>query len=126
MQERVAANSNAVTIISFNLIHAWLVFEKGYDKIKLVNYNLYQNTNTVIPILTSFYKHNQEHFLFLFQMDDFSAMQGVVLVSQRLVLLEEEEISCIPSGRPEWGFLLNLPSPSRQTLLVKREYQCPV
>ena len=44
---------------------------------KHVKYNLYQNSNTVIPIETNFYKHNQEHFLFLFQMDDFSAMQQV-------------------------------------------------
>ena len=45
--------------------------EKVYDKTEHVNYNLYQNTNTVIPIETYFDKHIQEHFLFLFQMDDF-------------------------------------------------------
>ena len=38
---------------------------------KRVSYNLYQNTNTVILIETNFYKRNQEHFLFLFQKDDF-------------------------------------------------------
>ena len=40
---------------------------------KHVNYILYQNTNTAILIETNFYRHNQEHFLFLFQMDDFFA-----------------------------------------------------
>ena len=60
-------------------------------------------------------------------MDDFSEMQRVVLVSQRLVLLMLEESSpCLPLRRAEWGFLLNLSSPSRQTLSMKREYQCPV
>ena len=59
-------------------------------------------------------------------MHDFSAMWGVVLVSQRLVLLEESS-RCLPLRRAEWDFLLNLPaSPSPPTLLVKREYQCPV
>ena len=94
---------------------------------KHVNYTLYQNTNTVIPIETNFYKQNQEHFLFLFQMDDFSTMQVVVLVSQRLLLLEQEESSpCLPLRRAEWGFLLNFPSLSRQTMLVKKEYQSPL
>ena len=80
----------------------------------------------VIPIETNFLKHIHEHFLFLFQMDNFSAMQGVVLVSQRLVLLLEEESSpWLPLCREDCVFLLNLSSPSRQTLLVKREYQCP-
>ena len=58
-------------------------------------------------------------------MDDFPAMQVVVLVSQRLVLLKESS-RCLPLRRAEWGFLLNLPSPSRQTLLLKKEYQCSV
>ena len=93
---------------------------------KHVKYNLYQNTNTVVPIETNFFEHNQEHFLFFFRKDDFSAMQRVVLVSQRLVLLLEESSPCLPLRRAEWGFLLNLPSTGRQTLLVKREYQCPV
>ena len=102
-------------------------FEKDYDKVKHVNYNLYQNTNTVTPIETNFYEHNQEHFLFLFQLDDFSAKQGVVFVFQRLVLLEEEESSlCLPLRREEWCFLLNLSSPSCQMLLVRREYQSSV
>ena len=91
-------------------------------------YNLYLNTNTVKPIEKNFYKHNQEHFPFLFQMEDFSSMQGAVLVSQRLVLLEEEKSSpCLTLRRAEWGSRLNLlPSPTRQTLLVKSEYQCLV
>ena len=62
---------------------------------------------------------------FLFQIDDFSAMQGVMLVSQRMVLLEENFL-CPPIRRPEWDFPMNLPSPSRETLLVKEGYQCPV
>ena len=38
-------------------------------------------------------------------------MQGAVLVSQRLVLFEEEESSsCLPLRRAEWGFSLNLPT----------------
>ena len=94
---------------------------------KNVNYSLYRNTKTVISIEKYFYKHNQEHFLFLFQKNNFSAIQRVVLVSQRLVLLLLEESSlCLPLRRGEWGFLLNLLTPSRQTLLVKTEYQCPV
>ena len=87
---------------------------------------MYQNTNTVMPIETNFCQGNEEQFLFLFQMDNFSAMQGVVLVSQRLVLLEEESSPCLPLCRAEWSFRLNLPSPSSQKLLVRREYQCSV
>ena len=90
-----------------------------------LNLIFFLKTNTVTPIETIFYKHNEEHFLFLFQMDDFSTMQGVVLVSQRLVLLLlEESFLCLPLRQAEWGFPLNLLSRSRQTLLVKREYQC--
>ena len=64
----------------------------------------------------------------MFQVHTLSAVEGFVLVSQRLVLLEEgESFPCLPLRRAECGFLLNLhPSPSRQTLLVRREYQCPV
>ena len=81
----------------------------------------------VIPFETNFNEHNQEYFIFLFQMDDFSVMQGVVVVSQRLVLfLLEESSLCLPLRQADWGLLPNLPSPSRQTLLVKKEYQCPV
>ena len=48
-------------------------------------------------------------------MDDFSTMQAVVSVSQRQVL---DEGSPYPRlRRAEWGFLLMLPSPSRQALL---------
>ena len=49
----------------------------------------YQNTNTKLPIETNFYKHKREYFEFLFQMDNFSATQGVLLVPRRPVLLEE-------------------------------------
>ena len=72
----------------------------------------------VILIETTFYKHNQEHFFFLLQMDDFSA----TLVSHRLLLLEESS-PCLPLRRAEWGFLLNLPS--RQTLFVKKGVSMP-
>ena len=79
-----------------------------------VKNNLFWNTNTVIPTETNFFERNQEHFLLLFQMDNFSAMQGVVLLSQRLVLLEESS-PCLPFRWAEWGFLLHLPSLSRQS-----------
>ena len=49
------------------------------------NYILYQNKNTVIPIERNFYKDNREQFLLLFQMDEFSATQEVMLVCQGLV-----------------------------------------
>ena len=55
-------------------------------------------------------------------MEIFSAMQGVVLVSQRLVLLEECS-PCPPHCRAEWISLLTRPSLSHQTLLRKRGYQ---
>ena len=70
-----------------------------------------------MPTETNFFTHNQELLLLLFQMDDFSALQWVVLFSQRLVLSgeDEERSTCLPLPRAEWGFLLNLlPSPSRQ------------
>ena len=86
---------------------------------KHVIYTFYLNTNTEIPFEINFYKHNQEHFVFLCEKEDFSAVQGDVLVSQKLVLLEEESSPCLPLRRTERGFLLNLPSPNRQTLLVK-------
>ena len=38
---------------------------------KQVKKTLYKNTKTVLPIETNIYKHNQEHFPFVFQMDDF-------------------------------------------------------
>ena len=76
-------------------------------------YNLYNiQSNTY-----NFSKRNQEILLFLFQVDEFAAIQGVVLVSQRVLLLAESFL-CPPFHRAEWGFLLNLPSLSRQTLLV--------
>ena len=71
MQTSVAANSKAATINSFNLTHVWQIFEKVNDKMKDVNYNLYQNTNTVLLIETTFYKQNRVHFLFLLQNRDF-------------------------------------------------------
>ena len=78
-----------------------------------------------MPIETNFFEHNKEHFLFLFQKDDFSAIQAVVLVSQRQLLLAEG-FPCPLFCQADWIFLLNLASPSRQTLLMKKEYQCPV
>ena len=55
-----------------------LIFpEKGYEKKKHVNFNLYQNTNMLILIETIFCKRNQERFLFLFQMDELSAVWEV-------------------------------------------------
>ena len=57
-------------------------------------------------------------------MDDFSEMQEVMLVSQRLVFMLEKSSPCLPLRRTDWVFLVNLPSPSRHALLVKREYQC--
>ena len=42
-------------------------------------------------------------------MDDFSAMQGVVLVSQRLVLLLEESSLWLPLCQAEWGFFAEPP-----------------
>ena len=56
---------------------------------KYVNFILYQSTQTVTLIETLLITHNQEHSTFLFQMDNFSAMQRIVSVSQRLVLGEE-------------------------------------
>ena len=61
-------------------------------------------------------------FLVLLQIYDFSVIQGLVLVSQRLTLLEE----CFPCPRcrgAQWSFRLIFPSPSRQMLIGKREYQ---
>ena len=44
---------------------------------KHVNYNSYQNTNTVIFIETKFYERNQEHFLFLFQKVDLKLQHDI-------------------------------------------------
>ena len=81
-------------------------FWKGYDKLKHGNYKLYQNTNTVILIETNFYRHNQEHFLFLFQMDDFSAALEDPWVWQNRVLMEEEHSPCLRLRPTQWGFQL--------------------
>ena len=81
--------------------------------------SLNQNTYTKYPLKQFFKKHNQEQFLILDQVDDFSVMYDVVLVSQRLMLLEESSF-CPPCCRPEWGFLLIFPSPSRQTPLGEK------
>ena len=62
--------------------HMSTSFLKGYDKMKQFNYILYQNTYTVKLIETNFYKYNQEHFLFLFQRDDFSVIWEAELVVQ--------------------------------------------
>ena len=58
---------------------------------KHVNYNLYQNTNTVLFIETNFYKHNKEHLLFWFQKGDFLVASEVPWVWQTRVLMEQEE-----------------------------------
>ena len=51
-------------LIQYNLTHIWLVFEKVYEKMKHVNHNIYQNTNTVTLLETNFYKQNRVQFLF--------------------------------------------------------------
>ena len=56
--------------------------------------------------------------------DDFSAVQLVVLASQRLVLLEESS-PCLPFRQADWRFLLILPAPSCQTLLRTTEVSDP-
>ena len=72
-----------------------------------------------MPIETNFYKHNQDHFLFLFQMDQFSAKQGVVSVSQRLVLLLLEESSpCLPLRTSRMGFSAEPPPTSKSSNIV--------
>ena len=58
-------------------------------------------------------------------MDAFSAMQGVMLVSQRLVWLEEESSPCPRLRRADWGFLLNVLSSSQQMLLGKKVISMP-
>ena len=73
----------------FCLPQVCLVFEKGKENIKQVNYIFFQTSYAVKLIETIFYKHCKEDFLLLFQTDDFLALQGVVLVPRRLVLLEE-------------------------------------
>ena len=60
-------------------------------------------------------------------MDKLSKIHWILLVSRRLVLLLEEESSpCLAFFPAEGRFQLNFHSPSRQTLLVKRERQCLV
>ena len=81
------------------LTHVWLVFEKGYDIMKHVKYYLYWKTRKLIRIETNFYKHNQEHFLFLFRMDNFAAMQGVVLLSETGVVGGDASFSSSLSSR---------------------------
>ena len=77
---------------------------EGYDKMRHVNYNLYQNTNTVIHIETNFYRHNQEHFLFLLQKPDFTAVWEVPWVWQTRALMEEENSPCLALHPTQWGF----------------------
>ena len=74
MQKPVAASSKAATTITVINSHVWLVFERGYDKMKHGIYNLCQNTNMVILIETIFYKHKWVHFLFLLQKHDLSVI----------------------------------------------------
>ena len=82
-----------------------------------------ENTNTVLLVGKKICNYIQEHFLFLFQTADFSAMREVVSVSRRLVLLEGSS-PCPLQRWADWSFLLNHPTPSRQTSLVKTGYQC--
>ena len=64
-------------------------WKKQFDGKKQANSFLYRNKYTVLLIEKNFYSHNQYHFLFLFQRDNCSVMQDIVLVSQRVVLLKE-------------------------------------
>ena len=57
-------------------------------------------------------------------MEKFSAKQGIKLVFKRLVLLLEESSPCLLLRREKWVLLLNIPSPIRQKVLVRKEYQC--
>ena len=77
-----------------------------------------QNTFTVILFETSFRKHNQEHFHFLFQWLDFAARQEVDWVSQRLDLWVPNA-PCPPRRRVVWGFPLVFPFQICQALLAK-------
>ena len=55
MQKPVAANKKAAKVITVLISHmSDYFFEKRYDKMKHVNYVLYQNTNTVILNETKF------------------------------------------------------------------------
>ena len=106
-------------VVQLLLSHTSLTrFEKNYDKMKHVIYNLYQNTTTVITIETYFYKYKQEHLLFLFQMDDFSAMSGLRCLSVTGVVAVEREFSLSYSSSSRMGFLMNLPSPSKSSNAV--------
>ena len=84
-------------------------FWKSYDKMKHVKYILYQNTNRVILIETNFNRRNQEHFLSIFQMDNFSAAQEDLWFWQTRVLMEEEHSLCLPLRPTQWGFQLIRP-----------------
>ena len=87
---------------------------------KHVNYNLYQNTNTVILIETNFYKHKRVHFLILLQKHDCSVTWEVRLDAQTRVLLEEHS-PCLALHPTQGGFqLIHGPSINRQILLEKR------
>ena len=87
-----------------------LVFEKGYDEMKIFNYVSFQSTN-MVGIQTNFCKHNQEHFQFLFQMGNFATMPGVGDVSCKFSLSS--------SLSRRIGFLLIFPFSDFQTLQEK-------
>ena len=91
-----------------------------------VNYNLYQNTNTVILIETNVYRHNQEHFLFLLQKPDLSAVWEVPWVWQTRALMEEENSPCLALHPTQWGFQLIHRSKNCQMLLAKMGCLCLV
>ena len=86
----------------FCITPIWL-FEKGFDKMKLVNYILCQNTYTVINIETYVYINTQKRFLFMFKIADCSAMKKAVSASQSLVLFEQRS-SYPPPHWAEWDF----------------------
>ena len=92
----------------FCLIHVRLAFRKKIEKMKHANYVFHKNTYTAKPIETNSENHNQELFLFLFQVADFSAMGNVVLVSQRQVLLDGSS-PCPPHHRAESDFFADPP-----------------
>ena len=73
---------------------------------------------------TKLYKQIQEQFLFLFKMEDLSAVHGGgVGLLETGVIVGGGELSLSSFSLSRMGFLLNLPSPNRQTLLVKKQNQ---
>ena len=123
MQELAAINETIIAQIDFFcLTPLSIVFQKGYEKMNHLIYLLNQKIYTVRLIDTTFSKQNQEKVPIYLQSEDFSAKQEDMSVSQRLLLLEESSLY-FPLRRALWGFLVILPSPSRQRLLGKKWYQ---